>query len=67
MFAKKLVFDCHGLTTPQGGSANRAQEYILQAMYLNVLHGLQNLAPSAALFHGASHDRLGKAQRKRRR
>ncbi|KAF2160284.1 hypothetical protein M409DRAFT_70619 [Zasmidium cellare ATCC 36951] len=45
-----------------GGSANRAQEYILQAMYLNVLHDLQNLAPAAALFHGASHDRLGQAQ-----
>lgn len=47
------------LTLSQGGSANRAQEYIVQAMYLNVLHDLQNLAPAAALFHGASQDRLG--------
>lgn len=66
MFVKRLKFDCRELTITQGGSANRAQEYILQAMYLNVLHDLQNLAPAAALFHGASHDRLGKVQKNRR-
>lgn len=44
-----------------GGSANRAHEHVLQAMFLNVQHDLRTLIPASLLFHGACLDRLGQA------
>ncbi|KAM3422319.1 hypothetical protein BST61_g2678 [Cercospora zeina] len=43
------------------GSANRAQEHALQALYLSVQHDLRSLAPAASLFYGSCLDRLGQS------
>ncbi|KAI5357428.1 Putative tetratricopeptide-like helical domain superfamily, anaphase-promoting complex subunit 5 [Septoria linicola] len=44
-----------------GGNANRAQEHVLQALYLSVQHDLRTLAPAAQLFYGSCLDRLGQS------
>ncbi|PPJ57435.1 hypothetical protein CBER1_04379 [Cercospora berteroae] len=49
------------LELSNGGNANRAQEYALQALYLSVQHDLRSLAPAASLFYGSCLDRLGQS------
>ncbi|KXT10657.1 hypothetical protein AC579_6348 [Pseudocercospora musae] len=45
----------------RGDGTNRAQEHVLQAMFLNVQNDLRTLIPAGLLFHGACLDRLGQA------
>nr|QIA97806.1 putative anaphase-promoting complex subunit 5 protein [Teratosphaeria destructans] len=45
----------------RSGSNAKSAELIVQSMVLNVQHDLRTLMPAAALFHGATVDRIGQA------
>ncbi|CAK3780641.1 Anaphase-promoting complex subunit 5 [Lecanosticta acicola] len=45
-----------------GGNRNRAQEHILQSMYLNAHHDLRGLAPASLLLQSACYHRLGQTK-----
>lgn len=47
------------LELSSGGSANHAQEHVLQAKYLSMQHDLKTLAPATHLLYGSCLERLG--------
>jgi hypothetical protein len=59
-FTCVLTHWIHCITdTSQAGSTNRAQEHILQAMYLNVQHDLRAVSASATILQASCLERLG--------